>query len=145
MKIPADIVVYDKFQQILLLAEVKTPEQSTPEWAAEVRQDIVESMEGFRPKYFLVVSRDHTYVWLTAAEGQAAPDETLQTDQLFSTYFPDGSTSATSISGNTLELIVGLWLRDLTRGDLRALSVLPEGLDLIPAVKDGLMQFADAA
>lgn len=145
MKIPANIIVYDRFGQILLLAEVRSAPETTPEWAREIRQDVVRLMEGFLPRYFLVVSRDHSYLWLATADPTTLPDVTLSTEEIFSSYFQNVDSSATAISGNALELIVGIWLRDLTRADARARSVLPPDVDLATAVQNGRMEFAVAA
>jgi hypothetical protein len=145
MKVPTNIIVYDRFGQILLLAEVRSAPHTTPEWATEIRQDVVRLMEGFLPRYFLVVSRDQSYLWLSAADPKATPDVTLATEKVFSGYLRNVDSSATAISGNALELIVGIWLRDLTRADARARSVLPPDIDLAAAVQNGRMEFAAAA
>jgi hypothetical protein len=145
MKVPANIIVYDRFGQILLLAEVRSVPETSPGWATEIRQDVIRLMEGFLPRYFLVVSRDHCYLWLSASDSDALPDMTLTTEDIFSTYLRNVNSSAATVSGNALELIVGIWLRDLTRGDSRARSVLPQNVDLATAVQNGRMEFAAAA
>ncbi|HYK05441.1 MAG TPA: hypothetical protein VE974_27060 [Thermoanaerobaculia bacterium] len=145
MKVPANIIVYDRFGQLLLLAEVRSVPETTPEWAKEIRQDVIRLMEGFLPRYFLVVSRDRSYLWLSASDSEALPDLILPTEELLSNYLRNVDSSASAISGNALELVVGIWLRDITRGDARARSVLPQNVDLATAVEHGRMEFAAAA
>lgn len=145
MRIPADIVVYDKFGQLLLLAEVRSREETTPAWATEIRQDIIRLMDGFLSRYFLVVSSDRTYLWTSPAGPETPPDETLDTEETFKSYLRSVNTSAKTISGNAMQLLVGIWLRDLTHGDEKARSALPQNPGLAKAVANGKMQFPDAA
>jgi hypothetical protein len=142
----ADIAVYDEFGQVLLLAEVKTPPSgTTPEWAAEVRQDVGDLLGGFVPRYFLVVARDFGYLWTTPATVESLPDVRIPTDELLGEYFRGTQLTARTIPPSALELAVGIWLRDLTRGAREAARVLPPRLDLAMAAENGRIHFASAA
>lgn len=141
----ADIVVYDEIGQILLLAEVRTPPTSTSEWATHVREEACSRLKGFIPRYFLVVARDHSYLWVTATGLNALPDFDVPTEALLRDYFRLAATTAATIQGSTLELMVGMWLRDLTNGARNASHALPAGVELATAAENGRIEFADAA
>ncbi len=141
----ADIVVYDEFGQVVLLAEVKTPATTTSaQWAADVRRDITSQLRGFRPRYFLVVARDQSYLW-TSPAAESLPDVQLGTNELLGEYLRDVDATAATIPDTALELVVGIWLRDLTRGARRAAGVLPPQLGLAAAAENGRIEFATAA
>ncbi len=142
----ADISVFDEFGQTLLLAEVRTPDSpTTSEWAASVRRDIVQRMKGFAPPYFLVVSRDTSYLWTSAAAPEASPDVQLSTEELLSDYLRRIDSTAATIVGSALELVVGFWLQDLTYGKRTANGILPEHINLAAAAENGRIEFATAA
>lgn len=142
----ADIVVYDEIGQILLLAEVRTPQFSTSaEWAVGIRQHSCKSLKGFIPRYFLVVARDLSYLWTAPAALDSPPDIHFATEELLGDYFRGTEINAAKIAGSTLELVVGMWLRDLTNGSRNATQVLPPGVDLAAAAENGRIDFADAA
>lgn len=141
----ADIVVYDEIGQILLLAEVRTLVASTPEWAAGVRKESCARLKGFIPRYFLVVARDRSYLWVTAAALDALPDFDVPTEALLTDYFRLADTTAATVPGSTLELMAGMWLRDLTNGTRNASHTLPAGVELATAAENGRIEFADAA
>lgn len=145
MKIPADIGVYDEFGQMLLLAEVRFRDSSTPEWAIEVRQDVLRVLTRHVPPYFLVVSHDYSYLWLSAAAADARPGRTFVTEELFASYLRRVERTTTEISRGAMELIVGIWLRDVARGDAAARSVLPRDLELAADLENGQIEFAAAA
>lgn len=142
----ADIVVYDEFGQVVLLAEVKRPtSEASARWAADVRRDIADQMRGFLPKYFLVVARELSFLWTSPATAESLPDVELATDDLLGDYLSDVGATAATITDTALELVVGIWLRDLTRGAERAAGVLPSKLGLAAAAENGRIEFAAAA
>jgi hypothetical protein len=142
----ADISVFDEFGQTLLLAEVRTPElPTTPEWAVSVRSDIALRMRGFVPPYFLVVARDNSYLWTSPAAPDAPPDVELSTEELLSDYLRRIDSTAATIVGSALELVVGFWLQDLTYGKRTANRILPEHINLAAAAENGRIEFATAA
>ena len=142
----ADISVFDEFGQTLLLAEVRTPDfPTTPEWAAAVRKDITQRMKGFVPPYFLVVSRDNSYLWISPAAPEAPPDIQISSEELLSDYLRPIDSTAATIVGSALELVVGFWLQDLTYGKRTASRSLPGHINLPAAAENGRIEFATAA
>ncbi|HYC60928.1 MAG TPA: hypothetical protein VEK79_15305 [Thermoanaerobaculia bacterium] len=141
----ADIVLYDEFGQILLLAEVKTPPTPTsPEWAAEIRSHTANQLKGFVPRYFLVAARDYSYFW-SSATPDVAPNARIRTEELLGPYLRDADLTIETIASSALDLVVGIWLRDLTHGNPRATELLPQELGLPAAASNGRIEFAAAA
>lgn len=142
----ADISVFDEFGQTLLLAEVRTPEfPTTAEWALTVRQDIAQRMKDFVPRYFLVVARDNSYLWTSQTALEAPPDVQISTEELLGDYLRRIQSTATTIVGSALELVVGFWLQDLTYGKRTATRALPAITNLAAAAENGRIEFATAA
>lgn len=142
----ADISVFDEFGQTLLLAEVRTPEfRTTPEWALTVRKDIARRMKDFVPRYFLVVSRDNSYLWTSQTAPETPPDVQISTEELLGDYLRRIESTAATIVGSALELLVGFWLQDLTYGKRTAKRALPELINLAAAAENGRIEFATAA
>jgi hypothetical protein len=143
----ADVALFDELGQILLLAEIRTPPSPTTfEWAMRIRQDICSRLKGFVPRYFLVVARDNSYLWTSAAPVTEPSDLCIPTQELLTYYFDLVKTTAAVIQGSALELMVGMWLGDLTHGIRQAKHVLPPALaDLATAAENGRIEFADEA
>ncbi|HYI11046.1 MAG TPA: hypothetical protein VEK57_18455 [Thermoanaerobaculia bacterium] len=145
MRVPADVVVYDEIGQLLVFAEVRGQAETTEQWAAEVRREVLASAKKFVPRYFLVIARDFTYFWLTAVPVDVLPDTKIATDDLFRTYFRSVDSTAGSINYSSMDLLVGIWLQELTEQNPRALEALPPEFDLAKAVENGRIEFALAA
>lgn len=142
----ANISVFDEFGQTLLLAEVRTPEfPTTAEWALTVRKDIAQRMKDFVPRYFLVVARDNSYLWTSQTALEAPPDVQISTEELLGDYLRRIQSTAATIVGSALELLVGFWLQDLTYGKRTANRALPEITNLAAAAENGRIEFATAA
>jgi hypothetical protein len=145
MRAPADIAVYDENDQISALVEVKAVPESSAEWAAEIRHDIIET-SGFTPRYFLVVARDASYFWTTPAKPSAPPDDVLSTNDTFRYYLQYAKTDAQSIDPGALELMVGVWLKSLARqGEDTAGITAREVSRLASAIENGRIKFLAAA
>ena len=142
MSVGADILVFDENRDLLLLAEVNAKEETDVVWAAEIRHDVAELRRGALPPYFVVVARDTTYIWSTR-EVDAPPEVQIPTGDLLGEYLRETKLNAREIMPSALELLVGLWLRDLTYGDARATRAIPSRL--AEAAVNGRMEFANAA
>jgi len=90
----------------------------------------------------VVVARDTTYIWSTR-EVDAPPEVQIPTGDLLGEYLRETKLNAREIMPSALELLVGLWLRDLTYGDARATRAIPSRL--AEAAVNGRMEFANAA
>jgi hypothetical protein len=144
MTTAADIVVYDEYGRIVLLAEVKALPKTDPSWAAKTRSEVLRFTRGFVPPYFLVIARDFSYLWTSPAATNAAPDTSINTQELFREYLDAVDSNASDLADPALELLGGIWLRDLTSSRTRG-PVLPQLFDLAAAVENGRIEFATAA
>lgn len=139
-----DAAVYSPDQKIQLIAEVKAKRGATQEWATQMRRNLlVHQAIGFAP-FFLLALPDHFYLW---RDGSVVPDEKLpdysaETEKLLSPYLNSAGLSLNNLSGQSFELVVIAWLRDLVHSRLSKDSVTPEQQWLIDsglfqAIKDG--------
>jgi hypothetical protein len=145
MRVPANVVVYDEIGQLLLFAETRAQTDTTEAWAMGVRQSVLASTKKFVPRFFLVTARDFTYFWLTPAPSDALPDTRLATEHLFRVYFKSTGTSAHTIPQSSMDLLVGIWLQELTEQNPRAVEALSPAFDLAEAVANGRIEFPLAA
>jgi hypothetical protein len=144
MRGPADIAVYDENDQISALVQVKAVLESSSEWAAKIRRDVVER-SGFVPRYFLVVARDFAYIWTTSGAPDAMPDQKFETDHLFQDYLAYIKSDSDSIAPSALELMVGIWLNEMTSRADRTADVALEKSGFPSAVANGRVEFVAAA
>jgi len=111
-----DIVVYDRLGQIGLMVEVNAERGSTPEWAQEYCTNLLHGFGEYRPPYFMIVTRDHTYIWNRkeiATMPVSFPGLTLDTGNEMAELFRRTHLDAATISGAGLEDIVILWLEEM--------------------------------
>lgn len=142
MSVGADILVFDENRDLLLLAEVNAKEKTDVAWAAEIRSHVAQLRRGALPPYFVVVAADTTYIWSTR-EVDAPPEVQVPTEDVLGEYYHDAGLTVRDAGWSTLELVAGMWLRDLTFGDDRATRAIPS--ELAEAAKNGRMEFANAA
>lgn len=107
-----DLSVDDRSGQRMLVVEVKTKRNASPEWAARLRRNIL--AHGTFPKapYFLMVFPDHFYLWTGADDQlkQSEPDYSIDARPILQPYFEQAGVSEDKISGESFELIVASWL-----------------------------------
>lgn len=108
-----DSSVVDRQGQLALVVEVKRKLNASPEWAALFRRNIL--AHGTFPKapYFLMVFPDWLYLWNDADSDQSEPNYTIDARPIFQPYLERAGTTVDQISGQSLELIVESWLREI--------------------------------
>jgi hypothetical protein len=112
-----DIAVFDAVGQTVLVAEVKAKPQSSPEWAALLRRNLVAYGLPQAP-YFMVATPEQLYLWAgkqLPAE-PIPPDISVGTRELFEPYLSKAQVAVSSLSEGGLELIVAAWLNELVGG-----------------------------
>lgn len=118
-----DIAIYNRDNQLVVVVEVKTKLNASPEWASQLRRNIF--AHGILPKapYFLMVFPDRFYLWTDSAEhlDKSEPTYTIDARPILQSYFEQAGVSANQITGQSLELIVASWL-----GKVIHLEQLPE-------------------
>lgn len=112
-----DIAAYDRDNQLVAVVEVKTKLDATPQWAAQLRRNILAHGTFPNARYFLVTLPDRFYLWKNAASNQEAIEPTYIIDArpILQTYFEQSGVEADQISGQSLELIVAAWLGEVMR------------------------------
>ena len=116
-----DIAVYNRDDQLALVVEVKNRLNTSPEWAARLRRNIL--AHGTFPKapYFLLAFPDRFYLW-TDTDGQfevTDPNYTIDARPLLQPYFQQMGVTAAEVSSQSLEFIVSSWLGNIVHsGDL---------------------------
>lgn len=103
-----DLAVYNSNNQLVLVAEIKSKLNASPEWAARLLRNIL--AHGTFPKapYFLVAFPDWFYLWTDADTrlDQNEPTYTIDARPILQPYFEQAGVSAEQISSQSLELIV---------------------------------------
>lgn len=141
----ADIAVFDRHDQLSVLVEVRPRKESSQAWASEIRREVIEMHDGFIPRYFLVVARDSMYLWKSAKAPHSPPDLEVPTEEILSSYLEPIERTVASVAPSVLELVVGNWLDDLTRGTERHAAASLDDAGLRDAVSNGRIHFPRAA
>ncbi len=121
-----DLSVDNRNGQLALVVEVKRKTNVSPEWAAELRRNIL--AHGTFPKapYFLMVFPDKFYLWSNAEayQDQSEPTYTIDASPILQPYFERAGVTADQIGGASLELVITSWLGEVIHSDQ-----LPENID----------------
>ncbi|MCU0533614.1 MAG: hypothetical protein MUD14_06930 [Hydrococcus sp. Prado102] len=121
-----DLSVDDRNGQLALVVEIKRKTNVSPEWAAELRRNIL--ARGTFPKapYFLMVFPDKFYLWSnTEADlDRNEPTYTIDAYPILHPYFEKAGVTAEQISKESLELIISSWLGEIIHSEW-----LPENID----------------
>ena len=121
-----DLAVYNRDEQLVLVAEVKNKLNATPEWAAQLRRNIL--AHGVYPNapYLLVALPDRFYLWTDSCSQseRTEPNYAIDARPLLQPYFDQVGVAADQISRQSLELIIASWLGNIVYSDQ-----IPEQLD----------------
>ena len=114
-----DLSIENRSGQRILVIEVKTKLNASPEWAARLRRNIL--AHGTFPKspYFLIVFPEHFYLWTDAdaQSEQSEPTYSIDARPILQPYFERAGVTAAQISGQSLELIVASWLGEIIHSE----------------------------
>lgn len=148
----ADLALYDRNGQLTALAEIKKKPETSREWAAQLRRNML-AHGGLRSvPYFLLITPDRLYIWKDAGDEPVPVEPTyvVSTPSLLQPYFDRTDVAPGTVSGPAFELIVGAWLADLLR--LEELPIQDEEdqgwlleSGLFDAVKQGRIEYDAAA
>jgi hypothetical protein len=147
-----DILLSDPEGRLLLVAEVKNKRGTTPQWAAELRRNLL-AHEGYRQtEYFLVLTPDHLYLWkgLKAEAAAVLPDFVVDSRPIFLPYLQSAGLDLDRLSVPVFELMAISWLSDLvysrreTESPAQDRAWLVES-GLMDAVKNGRLAYELAA
>ena len=115
-----DIAVYSPNNELQLIVEVKNKLGATPEWAANMRRNLlIHSVVPYSP-YFLLALPDYFYLWKdpSATLETRAPDYTANSKLIWESYLGDSSQYLDTMSEYSLELMTKTWLYGLTNAEL---------------------------
>lgn len=108
-----DFVGYDGSGRPRVTVEAKSRTGTSPEWAAEFRQNLIEHMAP-PGDIFAIVTPDRIYTWEAGASSDALPTVTDATP-ILSPYFERAKVDPERIRFMAFELLVAWWLDDLAR------------------------------
>jgi hypothetical protein len=122
-----DLSVDNRNGQLALVVEVKRKTNVSPQWAAELRRNILAHGTFSKAPYFLMVFPDKFYLWSNAEayQDQSEPTYTIDASPILQPYFERAGVTADKISGDSLEIIVTSWLGELIHSDQ-----LPANMDV---------------
>jgi hypothetical protein len=118
-----DLAAYDRLGQPILLAEVKSIRQTSGQWAARFRRNLLAHGTLPRAPFFLIATPEHMYFWRQEdpASNEEPPQFTLDAAHELKPYFERFKQAPDKTGGRALELILFSWLVDLAQsGQSRA-------------------------
>jgi hypothetical protein len=109
-----DFIVKSPENSIQLLVEAKTSSDSSSQWAAQLRRNVMQYATASTHPYFILALPDHLYLWKNAgAAGTAPPDFDIETTSTFKHYAERLGTPLNELGKNSFELVVRTWLEEL--------------------------------
>jgi len=111
----ADIVIYDRNGQIVLIAEIKRKTGVSAEWAAKWRRNMLSHGELPDAKFFLIALPDRFYLWKNAgnAPEPVAPTFEIDAGPVLKPYLDESGISSENISPQGFELIIAAWINSV--------------------------------
>jgi hypothetical protein len=109
--------VYDSQGQLVVLVEAKRRFGTTPAWAREWHEIMMERADRPINATVVLVVPDRAYVWRPGADNSAAPDVSFEAGPWFEPYFTRLQIPVREVAPHVFEQIVGLWLRDVVEGE----------------------------
>jgi hypothetical protein len=110
-----DLTAYNRDNQLVLVVEVKSKLDATPQWATQLRRNILAHGTFPDAPYFLMVFPDRFYLWKNSGSNHELIEPTYVIDArpILQPYFEQSGVTAVQVSGQSLELIVALWLNEV--------------------------------
>jgi hypothetical protein len=123
----ADIAVYSPDNRLQLIAEVKGKTGATPEWAAQMRRNLLAHSSIPPVRFFLLATPEHFYFWKDGSDSLEAkpPDSVVDARHIVDPYIKNTRISREQMSDSSLQLILTSWLSFLVNSKLTAESVPP--------------------
>jgi hypothetical protein len=124
-----DLSVDNRNGQLALGVEIKGKTNVSPEWAAQLRRNLLAHGTLPNAPYFLMVFPDKFYLWsdAEASQDQGQPTYTIDASPILHPYFERAGIASNQISEGSLELIVASWLGEIMYSDQS-----PEAIDVAP-------------
>lgn len=139
----ADFAVFDQKVQLAAVAEAKSIPGTNRRWAAEWFHNYSGHQRTPAPPFVLLVTPEKLYVWKRSASSEPWPEPhgVIDAQRVFAFYLDHSNLDTTKLRGPAFELLVGMWLDDLSHGIWQPATpeerrVLVES-GLLEAVEDG--------
>jgi hypothetical protein len=136
-RLPYDFAVYDRRGQLFALIEARRRFGTTPSWAREWHEGVMEEADRPVEASVWLVTPDRIYVWRPGAGKSAHPDWTLDAGPWLDPYFIRLKIPAHEVAPHVFDQIVGLWLREVADGVLHAEDTAETASDLLSGVRGG--------
>ncbi len=147
MSEPADIAVFSPDKKLKLIVEVKAKSGASPEWAAQMRRNLLAHAAIPRAPFFLLALPDRLYLWKDGSESTTArpADYVVDSSPIISAYLSDVDKMTPNNSWHGLELIFASWLNLLTISQLSEDKAAPHEKWLLEsglydAIKNGSVE-----
>jgi|688.fasta_scaffold49502_3 hypothetical protein len=110
-----DLLAYDKKGQLVLSVDVRRTPTASPEWAAELRKNVLARGDYPVTPYFLIALPDKFFLWKNGnvAAPDSEPNYTIDAAPIIEPYLKGINYTANDLAGNTLEFIISAWLGSL--------------------------------
>jgi hypothetical protein len=110
-----DLVAYNRDNQLVLAVEVKSLLNVTPEWAAQLRRNLLAHGVLSNAPYFLVACPDQFFLWDKPDQHlqPVRPGYVIDAQSSLQPYFAHANVSLEQLTSSSLELIVASWLSDV--------------------------------
>ena len=113
----ADILAFDRYGQLELIAEVKNKRGASSEWAARMRRNMF--AHGLLPNapFFLPALPDNFYLWKNTGINLDVTEPTLKVDPspFLEPYYESSGISPNDLTERSFEFIVTSWLNKVLR------------------------------
>ena len=120
MRFQADMAIYDKAGQLALVVEAKNKLDTTSDWAARMRRNLL--AHGLMPntRFFLLALPDRFYLWKDAGviPEIGPPHYEIDPKPLLRPYYNDTDPLNGLLTGASFELVVSSWLNTLLQTDI---------------------------
>jgi hypothetical protein len=111
----ADLIVTDNSGARRAAIEVKGGSGTSALWARDLRANLLQASRLPVADYFVIVTPEEMYLWPQEAPPGAEPTVVAIGDSL-KRYLKSTQLAPHTIGPQSLEILVGWWLRDVSRG-----------------------------
>ena len=146
MNATLDFVIESRDEQPILVVEAKNTTSPSREWAARMRRNLFAHARIPRAPYFLLALRNNFYLWKqTSSIDVVPPDYEIPAEDVLKPYLESFQTTLESISQESFESLMRVWLTDLLAGGLSSDGSSPvnrwlQDSRLYEKVQDGVIK-----
>jgi len=145
-----DLMAYDRNGQLVLSVDIRKSPTASPEWAAELRKNIL--AHGVYPitPYFLMALSDQFFLWKNgnAVNPESKPTYTVDAGPIVNPYLEGTKYTADDLDRGTFKFILSAWLGKLIyhgrpREEIKAIAEWVVESGLYDAIDGGRLEFGE--